>query len=416
VQLRALWRRSRRRPLRRARIAAAVLLATLVVALPLSQAAGADESLDSLLRPAAGVALARAPSPTPVLSGTGIIRWGSSYPTAAGYDRYSYVLVSTHYAEAAARLPGKSIAYMSGTSIQRKWSTGVTYEDALANGWLLKDASGQYVMNVQYRAYVADIGDPAYQQRFIANMIDFLRATKADGVFIDDVIAHPAVLTRNSFPAKYPTGDAWESAMVSFVTTVGSALKQRGYYVLVNAVKYIKGDTRSDTGELTAAFWRRIAPGVSGLMSEFWLQNPTDIVQLRSLGTLWHQNWGGWQSLVSVAQGAGADFFALTYGSAGDRRAMRFLRGSFLLDWNGRGGALIYETRDRSDPYDRAWVRQVGRPLGPKVERAPGVWERRYTKAIVVVNATGARVSFRVAGRAWPIEPTDALLARPPRR
>jgi hypothetical protein len=122
--------------------------------------------------------------------------------------------------------------------------------------------------------------------------------------------------------------------------------------------------------------------------------------------------WPSWQSLVSVAQGAGVDFFGLAYGAGADVRAMRYVRGSFLLDWNGRGGAVIFSTTDRADPYDAAWVKQLGAPMKPKRQRAPGVWQRQYTRGIVVVNTTNAAITVSVRGTEWTIGPTDALFAR----
>jgi hypothetical protein len=305
-----------------------------------------------------------------------------------------------------------SLVYMSGTSIPRRWSTGVSYHEALANGWLLKDAGGAYVMNVKYGAFVGDVGDPAYQRRFINNVTEFLQRTRLDGVFIDDVLGHPLGLTRGVFPAKYPTGEAWESAMVSFVSTVGRSLKARGFYVLANASKFVSGDPRSNTSENVAGFWRRLTPSVSGLMLEYWLQSPIDVAQLRAVGPRWYELWPSWQSLVSVAQGAGVDFFGLAYGAGADVRAMRYVRGSFLLDWNGRGGAVIFSTTDRADPYHAAWVKQLGAPMKPKRQRAPGVWQRQYTRGIVVVNTLNAAVTVSVRGTEWTIGPTDALFAR----
>lgn len=353
--------------------------------------------------------------PGATLKGTGILRWNPEYGKSSGYERYAYVLVSRQDARSAARLPGLSLAYMSGTSIQRAWSTGVTYTEAQANGWLLKDTSGRDVMNVQYGAFIGDIGNPDYQNRFVENVSRFVRSSGVDGIFLDDVVAHPGVLTRGVFPAKYPTPEAWEAAMVSFVSAVGRALKAQGHYVLANAIKYVAGDKRSDTGENTATFWRLIAPSLSGLMSEFWLQNPNDVGQLRSNGSRWNENWDGWQRLMSVAQDAGADFFSLTYGSASDVRAMRYVRGSFLLSWDGHGGAVIYRFRDADDPHHPVLTKQLGTPLAPRSERAPGVWQRRYTRGIVIVNTTSAPVTLKIGGTAWTIGPVDALMARPPR-
>ena len=135
--------------------------------------------------------------------------------------------------------------------------------------------------------------------------------------------------------------------MVSFVSRFGTLLKARGFYVLVSATKFVSGDLRSNTGEHVTELWRHLTP-VSTADGGVLAQSPIDVAQLR--GTRWYQNWAGWQSLVSVAQKAGVDFFGRTYGSGNDSRAMRYVRGSFLLDWNGKGGAVIYSATDRATP------------------------------------------------------------------
>jgi hypothetical protein len=351
------------------------------------------------------------PAPLP---GTGVARLGAAYATGTGYDRFSYVLVSAANARQAASLPGTTLVYMSGTSIPTTFSTGVRFDTAKANGWLLKDPSGGYLVNPNYNTYIGDIGNRAYQQAFVTNVTGFLARSKVDGIFLDDVVASYEALTAGETPALYPNQDAWEAAMTSFVDYVGPALKNRGYYVLANSGKFVPGNPGSDTADLTSEFWRRIAPGVSGLMCEYWLQTPTNLQQLRVVGSLWYQNWTGWQGLVSVAQGAGADFFGLMFGSAGNEQAMRFGRGSFLLDWNGRGGAFMYGIKDRGDPYARSWVTQFGRPLKPKFERAPGVWQRRYAVGLVVVNATSSPVTLLVNGALQTIAAGDALFSRFP--
>jgi hypothetical protein len=108
----------------------------------------------------------------------------------------------------------------------------------------------------------------------------------------------------------------------------------------------------------------------------------------------WFQQWPGWQALVSTAQRRGADSFGLMYGDGKNRRAMRFGRGSFMLDWNGKGGAFVFHVADGSDPFNTAWVRQLGSPVAPKVRRAQGVWQRRYEQGVVVVNARSEAVTY----------------------
>jgi hypothetical protein len=203
--------------------------------------------------------------------------------------------------------------------------------------------------------------------------------------------------------------------MVDFVDYVGRDLKRRGYYVLVNAVKFVPQDARSDTGRFTREFWSRLAPSVSGLLMEFWLQNTVDL-KTRGLGPEWFQQWPGWQALVSAAQRRGADFFGLMYGDGTNWRAMRFGRGSFMLDWNGKGGAFVFHVADGSDPFNTAWVRQLGSPVAPKVRRAQGVWQRRYERGVVVVNARSEAVTLRVGGVLRTVRAGDAVFISHARR
>jgi Hypothetical glycosyl hydrolase family 15 len=396
----------------------AVLLALIVTSIALALAIRSSQSpMAAGSDPERSLASAKRkpePRPAPPLEATGVIRWGDLFRKASGYNRYAYVIVGPADARAAARLVGRSLVYTSGTSIYKSWSAGMTYQEALANQWLLKDSSGTYVMNAQYGAFVGDIGDPSYQKRLIANQLALLRKNGNDGVFLDDVLASPLGLN-GSFPAKYPTHEAWESAMVSFTAALGTALRARGYYVLANATAWIPGDTASQTIDRYPHFYEALAPHVNGLVNEYWMQNPSAVSVLRSTGTDWQQNWDAWHSLLTVTQNAGADFFGLTYGTATNIRAMRYGRASFLLDWNGRGGAFIYFTTDHDDPYHPMWVKQIGRPVTPKLERAPGVWQRTFERGIVTLNTTNTSVTLRVNGNQFTIGPTDALFSRAPR-
>jgi len=321
-------------------------------------------------------------SPVP---GVGILRLGSSYPAASGYDRYSYMIVSRGDAAAAASQPGRSLVYHSGTDVNTQWDCGVPYSQAAANGWLLKDSSGNYLVNSGYTSnYIGDVGNPAYQAAWANNVASFLASTGADGVFIDDVLANVGNITGKVYPAKYPSQAKWEDAMVSFINYVGPALKAKGYYVLINADAYTSGNSASDTGALAATFWQRVGPGVSGLMWENWLQNPNDIAALRADGPEWNNNWTGWENLVSVAQSMGRDFVGLTYGSATNTQAMRYGKASFLLKWNGGGGAFVYEVAG-ADPWAADWTANIGTPSAAAFAVGTG-WRRDYSGGTVLVN------------------------------
>ena len=338
-----------------------------------------------------------------------VYRLGSSYAGGSNYDKYGYVIVSRGDAATAAALPGKALVYMSGVDISTSFSTGVDYTTALNNGWLLKDASGNYMTG--YGSYLGDVGSTAYQQAWASSVASFLSSTGADGIYIDDVLSNISTWSNcGCFPAKYPSQSAWQTAMANWMSAVGSALKAKGYYVVASAHAYIPGNSASDDGSLEAAWWRQLAPSVSGLSTEYFTENQGNPSQLRSLGSAWYQHWDGWQGLVSVAQGAGVDFFGLTYGTSTTTGIMRYMKASFLIDWNGRGGAVMFQTTDGSDPWNLTWTANVGTPTGGKVQIASGVWQRQFSAGTVVVNANPFAVTVTVNGVARTIAATDGLI------
>ena len=277
---------------------------------------------------------AAGPAPKKGLTkGVGIFLLGEPYGKATGHDRYAYVVVDRGHAHGAAALPGTTLVYMSAVDNAR-FNTGVSRAQALAAGWLVRDANGQFVESRGYPGvYLNDVGNPAFQQAWLANVLQFLQSTHVDGVYIDNILSDIRPWTKEHVPlTTYADPAVWRAAMLSFLQAVTPALRARGYYVLVNAVGYTRGDPRYDDGSLTVDWWRQVGPLVSGLLTEYWMQNPETLSQLRAAGPAWYQEWQGWQRLVSVAQSTGADFFGFTYGSPNDVRTMRFARGSFLLD------------------------------------------------------------------------------------
>jgi Hypothetical glycosyl hydrolase family 15 len=326
-------------------------------------------------------------SPTP---GIGVLRFGStSYTVASGYDRYPTVIVDRNYASSASSLPAASkvLVYQAGVDINVNWSTGVTYQEALANGWLLKSASGSYIINAGYPDnYIADIGSASYQQRWASNVASYLASVGADGVFIDDVLGDPALLTNNVWPAKYPTHQAWNDAMASFMAYVGPYLKAHGFYVLINAKNFIPGDPSSNDGTNDVTWWQRLAPNVNGLFSEYWQQDPNNLGTVFSdCGCAWTGWWSKWQRLMTTAQGAGDDFYSEVYGLSTNTRVIRYEKASFLMDWNGAGGGMVWNPTDTGDPWNADWTTDVGTPSGSRFTVGVG-WRRNYTGGTVLIN------------------------------
>lgn len=360
------------------------------------------------------------------VAGTGLLRTGVALSRAPGESRAALLIVSRADASQAAREPGRSLVYSSGTDVNTRWSTGVPYAQARRHGWLLRSASGGLLVNRSYPSnYVGDVANPQYQQAWITNMSRFLKAHRDDGVFIDDVLADLEPLAGVE-AAAYPTQQAWAAAQLSFVRAVGTALRARGYYVLVSASGYVPGNPGSDTGATTASWWRQLNPYVSGLMQEYYGETPDGSNRLRSDGTGWAQNWNGWQRLVQVAQANGRDFVGLTYGQQGDTRTMQYGKASFLLDWDGRGGAFVYEPTSGGNPWNAAWTQSLGGPAGRKRAVGSG-WLRRYRGGVVLLNPSpSSSQSFVLHGRyvaadgslttAVTLPPTTALILRAAKR
>ncbi|HZQ88383.1 MAG TPA: putative glycoside hydrolase [Gaiellaceae bacterium] len=340
-----------------------------------------------------------AASSTPALAGDGVCELGGHLGNVSQLNGYSLVIGDAADAGRLAALPGTTLAYFAAPDVNTKWNAGVSYHDALANGWLLKDGSGNLLKNLGFPDNdIGDVGSDGYQHAFLANALAYLHAHPGiAGIYIDDVLSDLKPMTGVE-AAEYPTQQAWADAQLSFVRTVGSALRAKGYYVLVNASAFIPGDSDSDTGATTVSWWKELGPYVSGLMDESYAQASDGSDRLRTTGSAWYQNWDGWQRLVQVAQSMGKDFVGVTYGGAGDTQAMTYGKSSFLLDWDGTGGAFIYTPKDGSDPTNAASTVQVGKPAGPKTQVGVG-WMRTYTGGVVLVDPSpSTSQTFRLGG------------------
>jgi hypothetical protein len=155
-------------------------------------------------------------------------------------------------------------------------------------------------------------------------------------------------------------------------------------------------------------------------MNEYYGEIPDGSNRLRSAGESWAQNWDGWQRLIGIAQSRGHDFVGLTWGRPGDTRSMTYGKASFLLDWDGHGGAFVYAPTDNGDPWNGAWTQNLGRPLGRK--RAVGAgWMRRYRHGVVLLNPSPSSAQrFSLRGR-YPVKtatlpPTTGLILRARKR
>ncbi len=257
--------------------------------------------------------------------------------------------------------------------------SGVGYKQALANGWLLKDSSGNYLKPAAGDFHwFGDIGDPNFQKAWVDNVSTFLIAHHADGVFIDNVLCQFGGLTGGVLPAKYPTDASWADAQVAFLAAIGPAMHAKGLYVSVNAYCY-----GPDNGSANTAWWTRIAPYVDGELTESFEQNPSNSAQLffNAPTVSWLGNWLGKLDVIKAAQAAGKAAFALSYAPSTNTAVMTYTKASFLLVWNGTSGGFIFNPTDSADPWNPAWTTAIGAPTG-SMTQIGGAYVRDYTGGV----------------------------------
>jgi hypothetical protein len=357
--------------------------------------------------------------------GIAVFRTGDSYRQGSGYGRYDFLVIGYGDVQAATRTGARVLVYKTSSEVKPSPNadrgaadSGVPYAQAAAQGWLLKDGAGKE-LQVTGSDWVGDVGSRGYQQAWLSNVSHWLRSHHAAGVFIDNVVCTLSGLTGGRYPAKYPSPSAWADAQASFIAYVGSRMKSMGLYVALNA--YCEGP---DSGSSNNAWWSRLAPNVSAESTEYFEQNPNNPAQqyYDSPSTSWLGNWAGKLDVLRVAQRHGRDAFAITAGTRDNTTLMTYARASYLLVWNGRGGAFIYAPTDGSDPWNAAWTTPIGKPVR-SMQRAGAVYFRQYSAGYVVVNPSLAAVTAPLpaglktlagasAGSSVQLAPTTAAIFR----
>jgi len=311
----------------------------------------------------------------------------------ASLPSYSYVLLSPsesgYIAGIKAGSPAtKVLSYFSAMEAMDYCACPISYQQALAHDasspgdpWLLYSASGQSLTMPSYPSnHLVNVGSASYQQAWTAAVAASLRAGGFDGLYLDSVLGR--ISDTGTSPTLYSSDAAWETAMRSFVAYVGPALKSQGFYVLANSYKSGPNDGTDDI-----AWWASLAPYVSGLQSEYWEQAADAVTPFDTNPCCWTGHWLNWLKLADAAQQNGADFFTVDKGTASNTQLMGYLRGSYLLVWNGQGGGFSYahEPDDGVDAWNPAWTTSLGTPTGARYQVGVS-WRRDYSGGTVVVN------------------------------
>ncbi|HET7758309.1 MAG TPA: putative glycoside hydrolase [Gaiellaceae bacterium] len=341
-------------------------------------------------------------------NGVGALRICTGCAQSGGdLSRYRYVVLNSWDAPLLPALkaanPGLKVllyknlsftmSYGCSNGVDKPYLTsGVGYCDADQNhpDWFLTDPNGSRLNSYYFQqAWMMDVGNPAYQARWLSNVLDDLRGGGWDGVMLDDTNADMSWHLHGRTIAKYPTAAAWRAATRSMLATVGPALRGAGFLAIPNLYAPWASDYDAQ------ATWSDWLQFTSGALQEYYSKWGSD-----SSGWLSGNDWAYRQKFQTLTEQAGKIFIGLTYAPKGDTRSMTWARANFLLfDDPADGGALMFEPTDpeAQDPYASTWTADIGSPVAARVQ-VGSTWRRSYSGGVVVVNPTSSTATVDLGG------------------
>jgi Hypothetical glycosyl hydrolase family 15 len=322
--------------------------------------------------------------------------------TGGNLSRYGYVILNSWDAPLLPALkaanPGlkalvyKNLSFTTSYSCsngvdQAKLSAGVGYCDADSNhpDWFLTDPSGARLNSYYFpQAWMMDVGNSAYQSKWLSNVLSDLRAGGWDGVFMDDTNTDMSWHLHGRTIAQYPTSSSWRAATRSMLANVGPALTSAGFLAVPNLSAPWAADYDAQ------ATWRDWIQFTSGAAQEYYSK-------WGSASSSWFSgnDWTYRQQFQAITEQAGKVFLGITYAPKNDTRSMTWARANFLLfDDPADHGALVYEFSDpeAQDPYAPEWTADVGSPTGARFQ-VGAAWRRNFTGGTVLVNPSSSTVT-----------------------
>jgi hypothetical protein len=294
------------------------------------------------------------------------------------------------YALKAANPAVKVLMYQnaSGASSGSSWNgiypSGVSYDQALANGWLLKNTSGStFTFNGYNWLYAADIGAPGYQDAWASNVLQELQAAPWDGVFMDDV--NPTIKWHYDVTsvAEYPSDAEYGQAMGSFVANVGPKIMAAGKLAIANLGAWSSYTSVDDS-------WLQ---HLSGGMDESFVKWG----QTAGTGYADPATWATQLGEVQYTESLGKMFIGTTGSSSSDTSAAIYGYATTLL--GSMGNSVFYMGDEAADPTDfPEYYYQLGQPTSAQTAGSNGVHKRVFSDGLVLVNPTMSAVTVSLGG------------------
>jgi hypothetical protein len=251
--------------------------------------------------------------------------------------------------------------------------------------------------------WAADVGDPGYQDRWTARVLDELDEAPWNGVFVDDVnstlrhhmavedvarLSHGLRLCRGE--EQRPRDDRPQDPLR------GQACRGE---------RLLRGPSPGN--------WARSLRYVSGAMTEQFVKWGDGDASLDTYA--WDWGAGGWRTHVAMVEEAARQdkiLLANSHSSPGDLRGMRYALASLLLAAGPRASFQFssdYSMPTWFDEYETA--RALGQPRDARRALSTGVQMRTFENGLVLVNPTTETVRVDLDGPytcpGWDRPPTS---------
>jgi Hypothetical glycosyl hydrolase family 15 len=264
------------------------------------------------------------------------------------------------------------------------YDTGVSYSQASANNWLLRNTSGSTFTFSGYSwLYATDIGLTAYQSAWTANVLEKLKSGPWDGVFMDD--ANPTIYYHYCVTcvAKYPSDATYGAAMTSFIQSVGPQLQTGGYLAVANI-----GSWPAYTSVVNP--WLQYLSG--GMDEQFLKWGNTAGTGYQAPVT-----WKTQLQELALAESEGKLFLGITHSTNTDESAATYGYATELLAGNGH--PTFYMGADCSgETWFPEYAYAIGDPSGPYTVDANGVYRRSFSQGLALVNPTTSTQTVSLGG------------------
>jgi hypothetical protein len=359
--------------------------------------------------PTAPTAPASDTAPTAPASGPWLLRWGATMggsqaltPAQAVTDAQSVNLLiglshtfGNYTSQMRLANPSLKLVYY----LNALYGTNGTYDET----WYLHDANGQRVISTNFNNPLMDPTNVGWIQSRVTECQNALASTGWDGCYLDMLgtgTLTPTYLT--SVPLNPTTGVAWTdtdwlTATAHLAATVSAALPNA--YVVGNGlgtgVQYFtssRGPSSLLLGALVGADAQGFVRGDQDLPTQFrretsWKMDVDMLIDAGHRGKTVLAESKVWLSGVTQDQKDAIHRYALA---------------TFLLGANGRQYWYWSDTGSESAivedlPYDHV---NIGTPLG-QYAKMLGVYQRRYTGGLVLVNPTPSAVTVPLPSGQW---------------